>query len=92
MQVSILEINEKSINSDQAEVDQELQLLQDLRLQEWYQGDLQGYSKKEIKETIVKELVGHWTLLRCSQGVQLRMIRANRFARIALRISRATKF
>ena len=40
----ILEINEKSINSDQSEVVQELQFLQDLKLQEWYQGDLQGYS------------------------------------------------
>ena len=43
----ILEINEYSVNSDQREEHQELQLLQDLRLQEWYQGDLQGYSEKE---------------------------------------------
>ena len=53
----IFEINEKSINSDQEEVAQELQLLQDLRLQEWYQGDLQGYSEKEVKEAIKKEFV-----------------------------------
>ena len=53
----IFEINEKSVNSDQDEVDQELQLLQDLRLQEWYQGDLQGYSEKEVKEAIKKELI-----------------------------------
>ena len=53
----ILEINEDSVNSDQREEDQELQLLQDLRLQEWYQGDLQGYSEKEVKEAIKKELV-----------------------------------
>ena len=32
-------------------------MLQDLRLQEWYQGDLQGYSEKEVKEAIKKELV-----------------------------------
>ena len=52
----ILEINEKSINSDQSEVDQELQLLQDLKLQEGCQGDLQGYSEREIEEAIKKEL------------------------------------
>ena len=45
----ILEINEKSINSDQSEVDQELQLL--------YEGDLQGYSEKDIKNAIRKELM-----------------------------------
>ena len=32
-------------------------LLQDLKLQEWYQGDLQGYSEKEVKEAIQKELI-----------------------------------
>ena len=53
----ILEINQYSVNSDQREEDQELQLLQDLRLQEWYQGDLQGYSEKEVKEAIKKELI-----------------------------------
>ena len=53
----INEINEKSINSDQDEVDQELQLLQDLRLQEWYQGDLQGASEKEVKEDIKTDLI-----------------------------------
>ena len=53
----ILEINEKSIDSDQSEVDQELQLLQGLRHQECYQTDLPGFSKKEIKETIKKELI-----------------------------------
>ena len=42
----ILEINEYSVNSDQREEDQELQLLQDLKLQEWYQGDSEGYSEK----------------------------------------------
>ena len=47
----------KSINSDQGEVDQVLQLLQDLKLQEWYQGDLQGCSEKEVKEAIKKELI-----------------------------------
>ena len=57
LEEGIFEINEKSINSDQSEVDQELQLLQDLKLQEWYQGDLQGYSEKEIKEAIKKELI-----------------------------------
>ena len=36
----ILEINNYSVNSDQREEDQELQMLQDLKLQEWYQGDL----------------------------------------------------
>ena len=39
------------------EVDQELQLLQDLGLQEWYEGDLQGYSESEVKEAIKKELI-----------------------------------
>ena len=53
----ILEINEHSVNSDQREEDQELQLLQDLKLQEWYQGDLQGYSESEVKEAIKKELI-----------------------------------
>ena len=53
----ILDINDYSINSGQSEDDQELQLLQDLRLQEWYQGDLQGYSEKEVKEAIKKELI-----------------------------------
>ena len=53
----ILEINEFFVNSDQREEDQELQLLQDLKLQEWYQGDLQRYSEKEINEAIKKELV-----------------------------------
>ena len=53
----ILEINEHSVNSDQREEDQELQLLQDLKLQEWYQGDLQGYSENEVKEAIKKELI-----------------------------------
>ena len=53
----IREINDYSINSDQSEADQELQLLQDLRLQEWYQGDLQGYSEQEVKEAIKKELI-----------------------------------
>ena len=38
----IFESKEKSVNSDQEEVDQELQLLQALRLQERNQGDLQG--------------------------------------------------
>ena len=53
----ILEINDYSVNSDQkSEEDQELQLLQDLKLQEWFQGDLQGYSEKEVK-AIKKELI-----------------------------------
>ena len=52
----ISEINEKSLNNDQLEVDQ-LQLLQDLKLQEWYQEDLQGYSEKEIQEDVKKELI-----------------------------------
>ena len=46
-----MEINGYSVNSDQKEGDQELQLLQDLRLQEWYQGDL------EVTEAIKKELI-----------------------------------
>ena len=50
------EINEKSIDSDQGEANKELPLLQDLRLQEWYQGDLQGYSEKEVKKALKKEL------------------------------------
>ena len=53
----ILEINNYSVNSDQGEEDQELQLLQDLRLQKWYQGDLQGNSEKEVKEAIKKKLI-----------------------------------
>ena len=53
----ILEINQYSVNSDQNEEDQKLQLLQDVKLQEWYQGDLQGYSKSEVKEAIKKELI-----------------------------------
>ena len=53
----IFEVNAKSVNSHQEEVDQELQLLQDLRPQEWYQGDLRGYSEKEVKEAIKKQLV-----------------------------------
>ena len=53
----IFEINEMSVNTNQEEVDQELQLLQDLRFQERYEGDLQGYSEKEVEEVIKKELV-----------------------------------
>ena len=53
----VLEINEYSVNSDQSEEDQELRLLQDLKLQEWNQGDLPGYSEKEVKEAIKKELI-----------------------------------
>ena len=53
----ILEINEFSVNSVQREADEELQLLQDLKLQEWYQGDLQGYSENEVQEAIKKELI-----------------------------------
>ena len=44
-------------NCDQSEADRELQLLQDVRLQEWYQGDLQGYPEQEVKEAIKKELI-----------------------------------
>ena len=46
-----------SPQNDQSEEDQELQLLQDLKLQEWYQGDLQGYSENEVKEALKKELI-----------------------------------
>ena len=53
----VFETNDKSINSNQPEADQELQRLQDLRLQEWHQGGLQGYSEKEVKEAIKKELI-----------------------------------
>ena len=48
---------ESAESESQNEVDQELQLLQDLRLQEWCEGDLQGYSEKEVKGAIKKELV-----------------------------------
>ena len=53
----VFEINEKSINSDRDEAGQELMLLQDFKLQEWYQGDLQVLTAKEVKEAIRKELV-----------------------------------
>ena len=48
----ILEINENQSTAIQGEIVQELQLLQ-----EWSQGDLQGYLEKEVMEVIKKELI-----------------------------------
>ena len=48
----VLEINETSMNRDLEEDDQEPRLLKDLRLQERYQGDQQGYPEKEVKGAI----------------------------------------
>ena len=46
----------KLVNADHQEAQSEEELLQGLILQEWYQGDLQGYSADQIKEAITKEL------------------------------------
>ena len=51
-----LPITQDQINADHQEAQSEEDLLQGLILQEWYQGDLQGYSADQIKEAITKEL------------------------------------
>ena len=48
----VFEVRENPINSDLEEAGQELTLLQDIKYQEWYQGDLQCFTKKEVKEAI----------------------------------------
>ena len=51
-----LSIGLDQINADHQEAQSEEELLQGLILQEWYQGDLQGYSADQIKQAITKEL------------------------------------
>ena len=51
-----LSVSQDQINADHQEAQSEEELLQGLILQEWYQGDLQGYSADQIKEAITKEL------------------------------------
>ena len=51
-----LSVGRDQINADHQEAQSEEELLQGLILQEWYQGDLQGYSADQIKEAITKEL------------------------------------
>ena len=51
-----LSVGQDQINADHQEAQSEEELLQGLILQEWYQGDLQGYSADQIKEAITKEL------------------------------------
>ena len=51
-----LPVSQDQINADHQEAQSEEELLQGLILQEWYQGDLQGYSADQIKEAITKEL------------------------------------
>ena len=51
-----LSVGKDQINADHHEAQSEEELLQDLILQEWYQGDLEGYSADQIKQAITKEL------------------------------------
>ena len=51
-----LPITQEQINADHQEAQSEEELLQGLILQEWYQGDLQGYSADQIKTAITREL------------------------------------
>ena len=51
-----LSVGRDQINADHQEAQSEEELLQGLILQEWYQGDLQGYSADQIKQAIAKEL------------------------------------
>ena len=51
-----LSVGKDQINADHQEAQTEEELLQGLILQEWYQGDLQGYSADQIKQAITKEL------------------------------------
>ena len=51
-----LSVGQDQINADHQEAQSGEELLQGLILQEWYQGDLQGYSADQIKEAITKEL------------------------------------
>ena len=51
-----LSVGKDQINADHQEAQSEEELLQGLILQEWYQGDLQGYSADQIKQAITKEL------------------------------------
>ena len=51
-----LSVGQDQVNADLQEAQSEEELLQGLILQEWYQGDLQGYSADQIKEAITKEL------------------------------------
>ena len=51
-----LPIGKDQVNADHQEAQVEEELLQGLILQEWYQGDLQGYSADQIKQAITKEL------------------------------------
>ena len=51
-----LPIGKDQVNADHQEAQIEEELLQGLILQEWYQGDLQGYSADQIKQAITKEL------------------------------------
>ena len=49
-----LPITQDQINADHQEAQSEEELLQGLVLQEWYQGDLQGYSADQLKKAITK--------------------------------------
>ena len=51
-----LSVGQDQVNADHQEAQSEEELLQGLILQEWYQGDLQGYSADQIKEAITKKL------------------------------------
>ena len=53
----VFEINEHSVNNDREQEDQELTLLQDIKLQEWYQGARQGFKEQEVKEAIKQKLI-----------------------------------
>ena len=51
-----LSVGQDQVNADHQEAQSEEELLQGLILQEWHQGDLQGYSADQIREAITKEL------------------------------------
>ena len=74
------EVNQSRLRRE----DQELRLLQDRRLQEWHQGDLQGFSEKEVKEAIKKELMspsssGHEV---CGPGLLRLLLLKNRWVKM----------
>ena len=56
-----LSISQDQINADHQEAQSEEELLQGLILQEWYQGDVQGYSADQIKSAIIKATQTNWS-------------------------------
>ena len=56
----VMEIKDRTVNADQEESEDELQLLQDLRLQEWCKGDFSRESRKQSRRSssrLVKQVM-----------------------------------